>query len=223
MNHRGENDRNEQAERPLLAVLTGGVAAGKTAASDAFAALGITVIDTDKLSREVVEPGQPGLREVTEAFGTEVLADDGTLNRRRLRDIVFADESNRQRLESILHPLIESRARERIREAVGEPYVVLVVPLLIESGLFEDADCVIVVDAPESTRIERLIARDDINERQARDMLNAQAPRKARLAVADEVLDNNTTPEALQQAVERLHQRLLNKAAARPEDRSTAG
>lgn len=215
MNERRTEDRSQRAKRPLLAVLTGGVASGKSIVSDRFAALGAEVIDTDVLAREVVEPGEPGLEQVTEAFGNDVLAPDGSLDRRRLREIVFSDADNRRRLEGIVHPLIEARARERLQRAAGAPYALLVVPLLVESGLFADADCVIVVDVDEQTQIKRLMARDGIDEEQARAMLKAQAGRQDRLAVADEVLDNSGSPEALIESVDRIHQRLLEKAGSR--------
>jgi dephospho-CoA kinase len=206
---------HEQGHRPLLVVLTGGVASGKTTASDHFSRLGVEVIDTDLVAREVVEPGSEALAEIESEFGRGVIGADGSLDRKHLREIVFRDSSRRKRLESILHPRIEARVRERIAEADGQAYVLLVVPLLVESGLFTDADCIVVVDIPEDEQIRRLIERDKMEPGQARAVLAAQASREQRLDVADEVLDNTGTRASLEQAVEALHQELLARASAR--------
>jgi len=187
------------------------VASGKTTASDCFARLGIEVIDTDLIAREVVQPGAPALAEIVAHFGAEVLTPDGALNRRFLREQVFSHEHSREQLEALLHPRIEARVRERIAVAEG-PYVVVVVPLLVETGLFGDADCVIVVDIPEDEQIRRLRMRDEVDEAHARAMLTAQASRQQRLQAADEVLDNTATQRELEQAVSRLHRRLLQQA-----------
>ncbi len=207
------NTKDRQGPRPLLVVLTGGVASGKTTASDCFARLGVEVIDTDLIAREMVEPGGPALLEIAEHFGPGILTPDGSLDRRMLRNQVFANERSRKQLEAILHPLIETRVRERIAEAGTEPYVLVVVPLLVETGLFADADRVIVVDVPEETQLRRLRERDDVDARHAQAMLAAQASRKERLAAADEVLDNTATRPELEKAVRRLHGKLLKKAA----------
>jgi dephospho-CoA kinase len=181
--------------------LTGGIASGKSAVSDRLAGLGAAIIDTDVIAREVVEPGQPGLQQVVEAFGKEVLDSEGNLDRRQLRERVFADEHERKRLEGILHPLIELRVRERIAANPDAPMIVLVVPLLVESGLFGDVDGVIVVDVPEALQIERLRQRDGITKAQAERILAAQATRQQRLAVADDVIDNSGSLEALEEQV----------------------
>ena len=207
-----DTDNREQRNTPLLAVLTGGVASGKTTVSDYFARLGVEVIDTDIVAREVVEPGQPALAEIVEHFGNRVLNPDGTLDRKALRRDIFSDDARRRQLESILHPRIELRVRERIAGARGHPYVLLVVPLLVESGLFTDAECIIVVDVPEKVQIERVRQRDDIDEAQAQAMLNAQAGRQERLSIAHEVLDNTGSAEALEQAVFDLHRKLIDRA-----------
>ncbi|SRR6056297_2427891 len=188
--------------RPVIA-LTGGIASGKTAVSDRFSALGASVVDTDCIAREVVAPDSAGLARVVEAFGDTVLAASGELDRLALRDRIFDDAAARARLEGILHPLIEARARDAIRAADG-PYVVLVVPLLIETGLFGDADRVLVVDVPRAVQLERLTARDGVTPDQARAALAAQATREQRLAVADDVIDNSGALEALDEQVARL-------------------
>jgi dephospho-CoA kinase len=185
--------------------LTGGIASGKTAASDAFAARGVPVIDTDRIAREMVEPGSDGLAEVAAAFGDEILA-DGALDRAALRRKVFGDPDARRRLEAILHPRIAAEARRRLA-SVDAPYAVLVVPLLIESGLFTDADRVLVVDVPESLQIQRLIERDGVTRADAESALAAQSTRDQRLARADDVIVNTSNLEALDREIDRLDAR----------------
>lgn len=201
--------RTDSRNGPLLVALTGGVASGKTSVSDRLAKKGTPVIDTDLIAREVVSPGSPGLDRIVEAFGTEVLDDSGTLDRRSLRERVFAEPEQRRRLERILHPLIEKEARRRIARFRSADYVLLVVPLLVESGLFEDADLVVVVDVPEALQVHRLLARDGVDRRQAEAMLASQASRAERLAAADEVIDNSGSLEDLARASDALHERLV--------------
>ncbi|QOC24227.1 dephospho-CoA kinase [Wenzhouxiangella sp. AB-CW3] len=201
---------------PLLVVLTGGVASGKSLAADYFAELGAAVIDTDLIAREVVAPGSDGLAEVARVFGPEMIDENGELNRRRLREQVFADDQSRQQLEDMLHPRIERRAREHIAAAGSHhDYIVLVVPLLVETGLFPEADVVVVIDVPEIVQIERLTGRDRIDHQQAKAMLNAQASREQRRAAADEVLDNTGSPDDLHKSVRALHDKLRETARRR--------
>jgi len=195
---------------PPVIVLTGGIASGKSAVSDHFAHLGVPVVDTDILAREVVAPGAPGLEALVKAFGAEILQADGSLDRGRLRKQVFADEAARKTLESLLHPLIAAAARERIAALEASVYCVLVVPLLVETGLFADAEQVIVVDTPESLQVERLMRRDDIDKAGARAMLAAQASRQQRLARADHVIENHGSLDQLKTQVTSLHRRLLS-------------
>ncbi len=194
---------------PPVVVLTGGIASGKSAASDHFARLGVPVIDTDVLAREVVAPGTSGLAAVVGAFGTDILGADGKLDRKRLGRRIFSDAAARQQLEALLHPRIEAAARDSIRQLENPAYCLLVVPLLVETGLFADADRVVVVDLPEEDQLERLRRRDDMDEDTARRMLAAQASRRQRLARADEVIDNRGSIEALRSRVERLHEQLM--------------
>jgi dephospho-CoA kinase len=188
------------------------VASGKTAVSRLFEALGVAVVDTDVLAREVVEPGQKGLDQIVAEFGTSVLDPHGRLDRKAMREKVFSRPEQRQCLEEILHPLIEARVVAALESLADEPYVLIVVPLLVESGLFGDADQVIVVDVSETVQIERLCQRDEVSEAQARQVLAAQASREQRLARADVVIDNSGVPEALPDQVQRLHQQLINMA-----------
>ena len=186
-------------------VLTGGIASGKTAASDAFAALGVPIVDTDRIAREVVEPGSEGLAEVAAAFGAEILT-GGELDRAALRRRIFEDPDARRRLEAILHPRIAAEARSRLAD-LDSPYAILVVPLLIESGLFTEADRVLVIDAPESLQLQRLIERDGVTRADAEAALAAQSTRDRRLARADDVIVNTGSLDALRREVERLDAR----------------
>lgn len=184
--------------------LTGGIASGKTAVADAFAMRGVAVIDTDVIARELVEPGSAALAEIVAEFGTELVDSAGRLDRKRLRELVFSDPDMRRRLEAILHPRIAVVMHERAA-AAGGPYQVIVVPLLVEAGMSEQFDRVLVVDCPEALQLARLIARDDESEASARGMLSAQSTRAARLAQAHDVIVNDGDLVALDVAVARLH------------------
>ena len=205
---------NTRPDKPLRVGLTGGIASGKSTVADMFAELGIPVIDTDVIAREVVRPGQPALDEIREVFGNGVIAADGTLDRAAMRAIVFGDDAARRRLESILHPRIGKTTREQA-DAAGGPYQVIVVPLLVESSLRAFVDRVLVVDCDEDTQVARLLARDAESEDQARRMLAAQATRAERLAIADDVVANGGALEDTREQVLALHQRYLHEAATR--------
>lgn len=199
---------------PYRVALTGGIASGKSTVAELFAALGVPVIDTDLIAREVVEPGQPALAEVVAAFGEDVLDDSGRLDRRRLRERIFSDPQARRRLEAILHPAIRRGMERQSREA-GGAYQLLVIPLLAEGGRRDHVDRVLLVDVPEELQIERLMQRDGASAEQARAALRAQATRAARRAIADDVLQNTDSAEDLRDAVARLHARYLALASAR--------
>ena len=190
--------------------LTGGVASGKSTVAEIFTQLGAAVVDTDAVAREVVAPGEPGLRAVAEAFGTEILLPSGELDRRALRSVVFSDPKRRQLLESILHPLIRARTLQLI-DALEAPYAIVVVPLLLETGFAELVERILVVDCPQTQQLERLRRRDDIDETEARAMLAAQIDRQARLARADDVIDNSGSLEATRRQVETLHEQYLQQ------------
>ena len=197
--------------RRLRIGLTGGIASGKSTVARRFAELGVPVIDADEIARAVVEPGQPGLAEVLRRFGAGVLAPNGGLDRRALREQIYSDSSKRRDRERILHPLIRAEM-ERQAQAARGPYLVMAIPLLVESGLRDRVDRVLVVDAGEAAQVARLMARDGGSEEQARSILAAQASRTARLQAADDVLDNRGSEADLRLAVDALHQRFLGLA-----------
>lgn len=202
-----------RAKKPLRIGLTGGIASGKSMVADIFADKGVPVIDTDVIAREVVEPGQPALQEIEGAFGSQVLADDGRLDRRRLREIVFADDGKRKQLETILHPRIRDAAI-RQSEIAGGDYQLIVVPLLVESPMKAMMDRIVVVDCSEETQLARLTERDAESELQARRMIAAQSSRHDRLAIADDVVDNDGSRDETAAQVDKLH-RLYTKLANR--------
>ncbi len=192
--------------------LTGGIASGKSEAARLFAALGAAVIDTDQLAREVLRPGTPGLREVTRTFGEDMLLPDGTLDRRALRHVIFSDPAARKRLEAITHPRIVDLLRERLATISEAPYVLVEIPLLDESGLAGELDRILVVDAPEETRLKRLMQRDREDEDKARAALDAQVSRSKRLALADDVIRNDGGLENLENDVRAMHEQYVRLA-----------
>lgn len=173
----------------LIVGLTGGVASGKSTVERAFQELGVPVIDADQVAREVVKPGQPALERIAARFGADILLPDGSLDRRALRALVFADEDARRALEGITHPAIRERLRQW-REALTAPYGVLSAAILVEAGLNSLCDRVLVVDASRDTQLRRLMARDGVDAALAEQMLAAQATREQRLEAADDVIVN---------------------------------
>jgi dephospho-CoA kinase len=192
--------------------LTGGIASGKSTVASLFEGLGATLVDTDVLAREVVAPGTALLAEIAAHFGASVLAADGSLDRRRLRDLVFADPAQRRWLEERTHPAIRRLTDARCEAASG-PYCIVAIPLLVETRGAERFDRVLVVDCEPSLQVARLMARDAITREAAERMLAAQASREARLSVADDVIHNDGDVAELREQVARLHAVYL--AAAR--------
>ena len=184
--------------------LTGGIASGKSTVANMFAELGVELVDTDVIARTVVEPGQPALGEIRAAFGDDVIGEDGRLDRRRLRAIVFADDERRRELEAILHPKIRDEAARQSALA-RSPYHLVVVPLMVESPMRHEMNRVLVVDCTEDTQLERLLARDMESEEQARRMLAAQASRDDRLRIADDVIRNDGDLNETRMQVADLH------------------
>lgn len=193
---------------PLRIGLTGGIASGKSTAAEMFAELGAPLIDTDLISREIVEPGRPALARLTEAFGPDLLDASGHLDRKRMRERIFASDRMRERLESILHPLIREDM-QRQSAAAGGDYQIIVVPLLVESGLESMFDRILVVDCPRAVQLARLLSRDDETSIQAESILAAQADREERLAAADDIIVNDGDLVSLRRRVEALHDHYL--------------
>ncbi|HDX8434846.1 TPA: dephospho-CoA kinase [Aeromonas dhakensis] len=192
-----------------VVAITGGIGSGKTTVANQFAELGIEVVDADIIAREVVEPGTPALAAIAAHFGANVIAPDGRLDRRQLRERVFTDPQAKGWLNALLHPLIRSEMQRQCA-AARSPYCLLVVPLLVENRLTALANRVLVIDVDEATQIERTCRRDGVNREQAEAILAAQASRTERLAAADDVLDNqNGTPEAIKSRIFALHETYL--------------
>lgn len=203
---------DDSTMRPLLIALTGGIASGKSAVAKLFEDLGVPVIDADHVARDVVEPGTETLSRIVDAFGPEVLDSSGHLNRRALRELVFADPVQRELLESITHPAIRAEMARRAREA-GGTYQIHVIPLLIETARADQYDRVLVVDCPEEDQIRRLMSRDGSSREDAQRILAAQATREQRLAVADDVIVNTGTLADLAEFVLTLHRNYALLAA----------
>lgn len=200
---------------PLTVAVTGGIAAGKSAAADRFAKRDVPVFDADLIAREVVAPGQPALAETAAAFGPAALTATGELDRSRMRERVFADATARRRLEAIIHPHVRRELIERTR-ACRAPYCILAIPLLIEArDDYRWVDRVLVVDVPEDVQLARLLRRPGLNETLARNILGAQASRHERLAAADDVIDTSAPIAWLDAAVGRLDTRYSALATTR--------
>jgi dephospho-CoA kinase len=199
--------------RPRLRIgLTGGIASGKSTVSQRFAELGVPVIDADVAARAVAERGTPGLAQVVKRFGDGILSPSSELDRPALRELIFNDPAARRDLDAILHPLIRAHMEQQAAAATG-PYLIMAIPLLVETGgARERLDRILVVDVDEDKQLQRVQARDGISMAQARAILGAQASRAARLEAADDVLQNAGTVAELRQAVDRLHERYLKLA-----------
>ena len=197
----------------LVVGLTGGIGSGKSAAADAFAKLGATVVDTDAIAHELTGPGGAAIPELKRLFGDSLVDETGAMDRKRMRERVFADAAEKQRLEALLHPMIRSESERRIAAAAG-PYVVHVVPLLVESPDFRARyRRVLVVDCPEALQVARVRQRSGLREDEVRRIIASQIQRESRLAAADDVIDNSGTIAAMQQQVRLLHEKYLALAA----------
>jgi dephospho-CoA kinase len=194
--------------------LTGGIGSGKSAAADEFARLGATVVDTDAIARELTEAGGAALPHIKGLFGEAFITARGAMDRDAMRKHVFSDPAAKQALERLLHPMIRAEADRRIAAAQG-PYVVYVVPLLIESGGQRDrVQRILVVDAPESQQVERVRARSGLSDKEIRSIIAQQAARQARLAAADDVIENAGTLDALRKQVAALDARYRKMAVS---------
>jgi dephospho-CoA kinase len=198
----------------LVIGLTGGIGSGKSAAADEFARLGATVVDTDAIAHELTGPGGAAIPEIKRLFGGAFVDASGAMNRKRMRDLVFADTEEKQRLEALLHPMIRAESTRRIASAEGA-YVVHVVPLLVESADFrERVGRVLVVDCPEEFQVARVRLRSGLPVGEIRRIMASQVQRDKRLAAADDVIDNSGTIAAMQQQVRQLHEKYLHIARA---------
>jgi dephospho-CoA kinase len=189
----------------LLIALTGGIASGKSAVAEEFAKLGVPVLDTDQIARDVVAPGMPALGQLVAEFGSEILDANGRLDRSHMRERVFSDPAQRRKLEAITHPAIREELARR-SAAAGGSYQVHVIPLLVETGRAEAYDRVLVVDCPEEAQIVRVMGRDGASREQAAEILAAQASREERLNAAHDVIENTGTLADLRRFVQTLHQ-----------------
>ncbi|MCI3154835.1 MULTISPECIES: dephospho-CoA kinase [Streptomyces] len=202
----------------LTVGLTGGIGAGKSEVSRLLVECGAVLIDADRIAREVVEPGTPGLASVVKAFGEEILTEDGSLDRPRLGALVFNDPEKLATLNSIVHPLVGARSRELEEAAPDDAVVVHDVPLLTENGLAPLYDVVIVVDASPDTQLDRLVRLRGMSEEDARARMAAQATREQRRAIADVVIDNDVPLDALERRVREVWADLVRRAReSRPE------
>ena len=199
-------------KRAFVVGLTGGIGSGKSAVAEQFARLGAEIVDTDAIARELTEAGGAALPHVKGLFGDAFVLASGAMDRKAMRERVFSDPAARQALEALLHPMIRTESEARIRAARG-PYVVHVVPLLVESRDYRNhVDRVLVVDCPEATQIERVRARSGLSESEVQAIMRTQAPRAERLAAADDVIDNRGVLDALRQQVAALHSSYLKMA-----------
>ena len=188
--------------------LTGGIGSGKSVVSERFKTFGITVVDADLASREVVKPGKPALLEIKNHFGESILDDEGNLHRRKLREIIVSDDKKRQWLESVLHPRIGQQVRKELEDS-SSVYTLYVAPLLFESNGDQICSRVLVVDVPIETQISRTCSRDQDSIEQVEKINNSQISRKERLEKADDIISNDGTLEEMEGAVDKLHKRYL--------------
>ena len=194
--------------RPVIG-LTGGIGSGKSAAADLFAGFGADVVDTDLIAHQLTAPGGDAMAAIADAFGAGVVPADGGLDRDAMRALAFDEPGARARLEGILHPLIRAQSERQIAASTA-PYLILVVPLLVEAGGYrERVDRICVVDVPEAEQVARVMARNGFQEARVRAIMAAQASRRQRLAVADDVIDNSGSLTRLREQVEALHQRYM--------------
>ncbi|MCG9583907.1 dephospho-CoA kinase [Vibrio tubiashii] len=193
----------------LVIGITGGIASGKTTVADLFQQeFGIEIVDADIVARQVVEPKSQGLQAIEQHFGQGVIQQDGTLNRAKLREIIFSDPSQKEWLNNLLHPMIRTKMLSELAK-VQSVYALLVIPLMVENNLQALADKVLVVDVDEQTQIQRTVERDQVDAAQAKAILSSQATREQRLAIADYVIKNNTENQKLLPQITELHKKFL--------------
>ena len=197
---------------PFCVGLTGGIGSGKTAASEIFRELGALVVDTDEISRNLTAAQGAAMPAIRERFGSAYVAADGSLDRKRVRELVFRDPAAKAKLEAVLHPLIREQSRKGVSDS-KQPYVILVVPLLLETGAYRDlVQRVLVADCSEERQVERATRRSGLSADEIRAIMASQLPRAARLERADDVLDNDGDLSSLRRQVEKLHAGYLAQA-----------
>jgi dephospho-CoA kinase len=208
-------DSDSETESPakrdkqtLVVGLTGGIGSGKTTVANGFHALGIPVIDADKLARELVEPGQPALDEIISTFGTEATTTDGRLDRNYMRQRIFANPGQKSQLEAILHPKIRQRIRALLAN-IKTPYCIVVIPLLLETGQTDLVDRILVVDSPEKEQLTRVAARDSLSDNAIMAIINSQTDRNTRLAAADDIIVNDRGMSELTGHIQKLHRHYM--------------
>ena len=184
--------------------LSGGIASGKTIVSDEFSSLGADIIDTDIIAKELIFPGSETLNEIVSVFGENVLQDDGNLNRKLMRQIIFSEKDKKITLEKIMHPKIQNEVKLKIQSASGQ-YQIIVVPLLLQSPILDFVDRVLIIDCNEKIQINRLMNRDNISEELAKKMIENQSKREERLAIADDVILNEGRIEEIKHEVKKLN------------------
>ncbi len=189
--------------------LTGGIGSGKSVVCNIFRELGVPIIDSDEIARSVVQAGSPVLQQIKHEFGNDILLPDGSLDRSRMRELVFSDERKRQKLEALLHPLIRAEMEEQIA-TISAPYVILAIPLLLEKGWQQYLDRIVVVDCSESQQIERACARDNSTNDLITRIIASQISREERLAAADDIIDNSGQLSSLYEQVRGLHHAYLH-------------
>ncbi|WP_145554364.1 dephospho-CoA kinase [Yersinia canariae] len=200
-----------------IVALTGGIGSGKSTVADAFANLGVPLVDADIIARQVVEPGMPALANIASRYGETILHTDGTLNRAALRAKIFSEPQEKAWLNSLLHPLIQQETQRQLA-SINALYVLWVVPLLVENGLHHRANRVLVVDVAPEIQLARTMARDGITRQQAEHILASQVSRQQRLACADDIIDNSGDPIVIAPQVASLHQQYLKLAIAAQQD-----
>lgn len=207
---------NEQAKSPAIVGLTGGIGSGKSTVARQFGDLGVHWVDADQVAREVVEPGTPALRQIESHFGPDILKPDGSLDRARLRTVIFNEPDQRRWLETLLHPIIREELVRQLRPTdYALPYVLLVSPLLLETDQHAITDRVLVVDVPESVQIARTVTRDDNPRDQVERIIAAQMPRQERCARADVIINNDRPADDTARQVEDLHRQFLDEFGMR--------
>lgn len=204
---------NPDRKTPLTIGLTGGIGSGKSTVAELFQQQDIQVIDADHIARELVQPGSVLLEKISEVFGKQIIDPDGALDRKQLRQLIFSDQDKRRQLEALLHPGIYERITSLIEQAAS-PYVIVMIPLLVETGRADWLDRVLVVDIAEKDQIERIQSRDGLSVQEIRDIMATQSTRDERLLAADDVIVNDGIKNGLNVTVMDLHRKYLELAGA---------